>query len=159
MLGLIIAPVGALVGVVIGSWLSRRDETNRWVREQRLHLYVELIDLLTAINRQFATELMVSTLRADSAAEAGHDFEGVEVLWHDRQTELEHLERRLSLLGGAVRDAFAKHVESTIVRYFAAIEGDVSEAEWQAIVVAGHDAIEALTAAARADLGIPQRPA
>src|SRR5690606_34628068 len=141
VLGLVIAPVGALSGVAVGSWLSRRNEADRWLREQRLRLYVDLIDLVTAINRQFATEVAVSTLEADAAAEAGHDFEGVELVWQDRHTELEHLERRLALLGGAVQEIYAARVEPVIAQFFDAIDDPVGEAEWSAIAVAGRSAV------------------
>lgn len=157
-LGLIAAPVGALGGVWLGSRLSTQSDTERWLREQRLETYVHLLNLLTAINRHFAVGMKVSKFEAAEAEEHEHDFEGVADIWQTRLTELEHLELTLSLLGDKVSVQYHQSVDPLILEYFEAVDKEnasVTEAQWLGIVDRGTIAIDKITKAARAELGVP----
>lgn len=157
-IGVAIAPIGALTGVVLGTRLTSNLETKRWLRDQRLESYVHLLDLLTAINRHFAVGMRVNKFRLATAVAHGHDAESVDGEWMDRLNELEHLELTLALLGDRVQDTYEAEANDLITDYFDAVESDaVTEGEWDALVDRGRRLIEHLAAAARAELGVPRR--
>ena len=118
---------------------------------------MQLLDLLTAINRQFATEVRVSTLQVESAREAGHDFEGVEQLSHDRFTELEHLEVALAALGNEVWQEYQSKAMPLLAEYLDVVANGTSAEEWSELVDRGRDVVTALAGAVRIELGVPAR--
>lgn len=155
LLGVLVTGVVTLVGVWIGSHLSRRTSERDWVREKRGDAYLELLDLLVEINSTFAVGLRVSRLRTDEAAEHGHDFEGVEELWRDQIDELEHIELRVNMLGGNLTKVYRDKANDLIADMMNALDDDeIDEDTWNQIVSRGHELIDDLVAMGRKDLGI-----
>lgn len=125
------SPVIALAGVWLGSRLGSRQETRRWLRDQRQQTYLEYLDLMVALNRLFGVGPRVSKFGSQSAVDAGHDFDGVENAFHDLLEQLEHLEQRLELLVGDDTRALVEElslVPGTIMELSG--DEDTTEEEW-----------------------------
>lgn len=155
LLGVLVTGVVTLVGVWIGSHLSRRTSERDWVREKRGDAYLELLDLLIEINTTFAVGLKVSKLKTEAAVEHGHDFEGVEDLWRSQIDDLEHIELRVNMLGGNLNKVYRDKANDVIADMMDALTADeIAEDEWDMIVRRGHDLIDDLVNIGRKDLGI-----
>lgn len=157
LIGVFVTGVVTLVGVWIGSRLSRGTSERDWVREKRGAAYLELLDLLIEINTTFAVGLKVSNLQTEAAEEHGHDFEGVEDLWRGQIDELEHIELRVNMLGGNLTRVYRDKANKWLFDMMAALDSDdISAAEWDSIVRRGHELVDELVAIGRKDLGIPK---
>jgi hypothetical protein len=147
-----------LVGVYLGANLSARGTGASWLRDKRLAAYLELLDLVKAINKTFAIGLRVSKLQTESAAAHGHDFEGVEDVWRDSHDELERIEMRINILGGELSAVYRKQADSWISDMLGALDDENPTSEqWDALVERGHQLIDELERVAGADLAVERR--
>lgn len=154
----VVAGVVTLAGVWIGSRLSQKTSERDWLREKRADAYLELMDLLIEINSTFAVGLRVSHLRTESALESGHDFDGVESVWHDQISTLDHVELRINMLGGKLTDVYRDKAHDYVGNMMDALAADnTTEERWDAIVSEGHDLIEELSTIGREDLSVARR--
>lgn len=154
VVGLVTA-TGVLTAAFLGALFARKTSERDWLRQKRADAYLELLDLLKEINTSFAVGQRVSKFRAASALQHGHDFEGVEDAWYHHQTELEHLELRIELLGGKLGDLYRDRANDLIIDMTDAIEAeDITEDDWNALVMRAHDLIDDLVKIARQDLGV-----
>lgn len=153
----VIAAAAGLVGVTVGALLTHRREHDAWLREQRRAVYVELLGLLTATTRQFATDLSVSRLQPDSAAESGHDFAGAEWRLLDNLNELEQLRPTLLILAGrSVLDVYEAQVDPWIASVsVTAHDEHPTASQWGAVTEQGWAVVDRLALAARLELHRP----
>jgi hypothetical protein len=150
-----ISPVLALVGVWLGARLSDLQEGGRWLRDQRQQIYVEYLDLLTALIRSFGVGMRVSKFGGQAAVEAGHNFRGVEDAFHDSLDELHHIELRLELvMGDDVREA-KQRMDGFIANIFEATDSnDITNDRWNEIQEDGWDSLDELQRSMRSELGV-----
>ena len=155
---IVITALTTLLAVVIGARLTSGAETSSWLREKQLAAYLELIDALRDAVKTFAIGLRVSSLESEHAAEAGHDFEGVEDNWRASLDELELIESRITILGGRLDGVYEKTAHGLVLDMLDALDDDdATHEQWDALVSRGQNLIDRLEKVARDDLAVDKR--
>jgi hypothetical protein len=144
-----------LLGVLVGARLASRSANDQWLKKERLVAYLALIDQLEEMLSQFSVGMKVSKFDGD-ADEYGHDYDGVELAWHEQMDELQRAEVRVAILGGRLGAVYDSTAHQLISEMLEAIDDDsITLDEWTELARRGRDLQDVLIASAKADLEVP----
>lgn len=151
-LATIILPI---LGVMVGAKLASRSTDDHWLKNERLTAYLELIEQLEVMLKQFAVGMKVSKF-GQHAPHSDHDEDSVAWEWQEQMNELERAEVKARILGGHLGTVYEDTADDLIGEMLDAIEDpDITEDEWKALSSRGHDLRRALHKSAKADLEVP----
>jgi hypothetical protein len=144
-----------IIGVMVGAKLASRSADDQWLKKERLTAYLDLIDQLTAMLKQFAVGMKVSKF-GHHAEGSDHDEASVLWEWQEQMDGLERAEVKAKILGGHLGFVYESTADDLIGEMLEALDDpDITEAHWDALSSRGHDLRAALEKSAAADLEVP----
>lgn len=160
----ILAPIFGFIGVLVGVRLSARHETTRWLRDERKAAYIEYLDLLTALVREFSGQVrddkFTGRLRGEQGRRSGSEIAGAlakerDEAFSSQVQNIQHQNLRLELLMGSdVGHHYANARDAVDVMVDAWKDAYPTEETWEEAADRMHRAIAILKVVMRRDLGV-----
>lgn len=144
-----------IVGVMVGAKLAGRSADQQWLKRERLTAYLELIEQLSSMRKQFAVGMKVSKFSGHVESD-DHNADTVDWEWHEQMEDLERAEVKARILGGRLGSVYNATADDLVGDMLDAVEDpDITEEEWDALTRRGNRLQDALEESAKADLEVP----